>query len=221
MFLKTYMNKAVIFDLDGVLIDSEPLHLLAIQEVLAADGHHVSDNELISESFGRSFSCHIRELIRKLDLHRNVEDYTRLYNEVFLQLLQASSIRSRAEANWLLQELRNRGQKLGLASSSVSILVTAMLQIMGYSDTFDVVVSGDMVTNSKPNPEIFLLTARLFGLEPCECVVIEDAPRGIEAARGAGMTNVGLITSQVPRTSLNHADYLIDTLADFPFRILG
>lgn len=220
MFLEAYVKKAVLFDLDGVLVDSEPLHLSALQEVLTADGYHVSDNELVSESIGRSFACHITELIRKLDLRRSVEDYTKHYNEVFLQLLQSSSFKSRAEADWLLQELRERGLKLGLASSSTSVLVTAMLVALGYSDAFHVVVSGDMVSRSKPDPEIFLLTARLLALESHNCIVIEDAPRGIEAAKRAGMTNVGLITPQVPRDLLGLADHLVGSLADFPFYIL-
>ena len=213
------MKRAVIFDLDGVLIDSEPKHLSALQRVLAADGFQMEELELISRGLGRTFASLIGELIAVLGLPRTLEYYSVQYHREVLRSLGKVAEPTSGAAQ-LLHRLKEDGYKLGLASSGPGSLVWPALRALQFQDTFDVVIPGDLVVHGKPDPEIFLEAARQLQVQPVDCVVIEDSPRGIEAAKRANMTAVGVVTERVPRTSLASAGYIIESLADFPLSIL-
>ena len=100
-------------------------------------------------------------------------------------------------------------------------VVWGTLRILGFDDRFDVVVSGDLVASSNPDPEIFLLAAERLGVDPKNCVVVEDSPRGIEGAKRAGMMVVAVRTDLAPLSEIALADHIVSTLADFPHHVLA
>ncbi|MFQ5872839.1 MAG: HAD family hydrolase, partial [Dehalococcoidia bacterium] len=121
----------------------------------------------------------------------------------------------------LLDGMKARGLRLGLASSSQGNWVEAVLTTLGIQDRFDVVVSGEMVTKGKPDPEIFLTTARRLAVESARCLVIEDSPHGIRAGKRAGMRVMAVVTPLTRDLDLSEADQVVDSLEQFDYRILG
>ena len=110
---------------------------------------------------------------------------------------------------------------MALASSSASGIVNGTLAILGFQDRFEVIVSGEMAAASKPAPDIFLLAAQRLGVQPGECVVVEDSPRGVEGAKRAGMFVVAVRTAPVPESELSGADRVISSLGEFPLAGAG
>jgi len=183
--------KAVIFDMDGVIVDSEPLWRIAEREVFAGIGLDLTDadcektmgmrtDEVAAYWYGQSpwrgpSPTEVEELIegRMLTL-----------------------IDERAEAMPGLQHAigsaRTAGLELAIASSSTPVLIEAVLDKLGLGTTFGVIRSAIEEEYGKPHPAVFLTTARLLGVEPDECVVIEDSVAGVRAARAAGMRVIAI-----------------------------
>ena len=107
-----------------------------------------------------------------------------------------------------------------MASSSQGNWVEALLTTLGIQDRFEAVVSGEMVANGKPDPEIFLTAAQRLDVDPAHCLVIEDSPHGISAGKRAGMKVVAVITPLTRDLDLSEADLLIDSLRTFDYSLL-
>ena len=203
---------AVIFDMDGVLIDSEPLHFGVLNEVLALDGYTLDAAE--NEQFiGTTTEVMFEALIRRHNLPRTVLDYTERYEAAVLRVLRQPHA-PRPGVRELIERLRQLGLRLGVASSSNRAWVAATLESLGLADQFDTVVSGDDVTHGKPDPEIYLLTAQRLGAPPARCVAIEDSPNGVTSAHAAGMTVLGVRTPYTAHLQLTGAARIVDSLAD-------
>ena len=213
------MKRAVIFDMDGVLVDSEPLHTVAFQHILAEEGMKYSEEEITQDGLGRTFSSHMGELILRFGLPNPLEYYSTRFVREVLRLLTDKAEPS-SGASEVLTGLRTRGLKLGLASSSSDPIVWGTLRILGFESSFDAVVSGDAVIHSKPHPEIFLIAAEKLGVEPSDCIVVEDSPRGVESGKRAGMTVVAVQTDMVSLSDIATADYIIESLTEFPYSLV-
>ena len=212
--------KAVIFDMDGVLVDSEPIHTEVLQGILTDEGFDYSIEEVLHDGLGRSFPSQMGDLILRLGLDKPLEHYAARFEEEILRRLSEEAEPSPGAAR-LLDDLKQRGYKLGLASSSSSGIVHGTLAILGFQGCFEVVVSGDMTEASKPAPDIFLLAAERLGVQPQECVVVEDSPRGVEGAKRAGMFVVAVRSGPVPESEIADADRVIGSLDQFPWQVLG
>ena len=212
--------KAVIFDMDGVLVDSEPIHASVFDAILADEGFDYPAEDVLEEGLGRTFPSQMGELIVRLGLDKPLEHYAALFEEGILRRLAEEAVPAPGAAH-LLDELNDRGYKLGLASSSASGIVHGTLAILGFQDRFEAIVSGDMAGASKPAPDIFLLAAERLGVQPGECLVVEDSPRGVEGAKRAGMFVVAVRTDPVPESELAGADVVISSLDEFPWQALA
>jgi HAD superfamily hydrolase (TIGR01509 family) len=200
--------------MDGVLVDSEPLHLQALNQVLAPLGHHATAAE--NEQFwGMTSEECWRVIMRRYRLRGSLDDYLSRYDESVLRVLEQPLTPTRG-ARELLARLRRQGARLALASASKRSWVVATLSALDLGTAFDVVVTGDDVKSGKPSPDIFLLAAGRLGVSPTRCVVIEDSPNGVLAAKRAGMTAVALRTASLSNVRLAGADYVIDSIGDFP-----
>ncbi|MGI9145153.1 MAG: HAD family hydrolase [Chloroflexota bacterium] len=203
---------AIIFDMDGVLIDSEPLHFEVLNEVLARDGQTLSrkDNE---EFIGTTSQAMWTTLIARRGLPGTLTEYKALYDQTLLrELLQSRDPAPGAVG--LIQRAREVGMRLGVASSSRQIWIDATLTSLGLSDAFDAVVSGDDVERGKPDPQIYLLAAHRLGIIPDRCLAIEDSPNGVVSARRAGMTVLGVRTSYTAHLHLEGAERIVDSLGE-------
>lgn len=192
------MITTVIFDLDGLLADTEPLHCRAYQDALRCKGVGLTETDYI-EHWVRTGKG-IREWV---DDHALVLDPVALRaykSRRYLELL-ASSLRPMDGALELLTELRGN-KTLALASSSYRDAVDGVLAGLGIGHYFAAIVSGLDVARVKPAPDIFLAAARLVGAAPSQCLVLEDAEKGVLAAHGAGMRCIA-----VPNDYTRHHDF--------------
>jgi HAD superfamily hydrolase (TIGR01509 family) len=177
--------RALIFDMDGLLVDSEPLAARALEEFL-----RLHDRELRPELLGRTIGRRLPEAIALLaetyELATPVEELTRTYDQLRLAALRGN-LRPMPGAAALLTFARQAGLRLALATSSLRTHADLSLAETKLAGLFDAEATGDEVERGKPAPDIFLLAAARLGVEPADCVVLEDAPAGIAAAAAAGM----------------------------------
>jgi len=208
--------EAVIFDLDGVLVDTAKFHYLAWKEI--ANRINVNFNEIENEKLkgvSRSESLDIILSLNQLSLDEKSK--TRLLkdkNDIYLKLIATLTEGDVLEGvNLLIERLKQNKIKIALGSASKN--AGAILKATKIDHHFDQVVDGTMVQNSKPDPEVFKTAARLLGVEPNKCLVIEDASSGVEAALSAGMEVIGVGCN----TQLARASAVVDSLAQV--KIIG
>lgn len=192
------MINAVIFDLDGLLADTEKLHCQAYRDALAAHGARLTEAEYAEHwvRYGKGITEWLHEHQLDLDPLAVRADKSRRYHD----LLQ-SSLRPMAGALELVTALSGK-KRLALASSSYRDAVEGVLRGLKVADRFEVVVSGLDVPRVKPAPDIFLKAASLLSVRPKECVVLEDAEKGVIAAHAAGMMSIA-----VPNEYTRHHDF--------------
>lgn len=214
------MIQAVIFDMDGVLLDSEPLHHQTMNAILAEEGCRELSVTEYAAYMGTTDVYTWQDVIDRFQLPRPFSYYRDRYDTLILEQY-CRSAKPAAGAGWLLGELKARGLRLAVASSSRSTWVEICLRALGMRSDFELVVNGDMVAHSKPNPEIYLLAASMLAVPPESCLVVEDAPNGIAAARAAGMFTVAVETAYTLNEDTSAADVHLRSLADFDFSLLG
>ena len=193
-----HLPGAVIFDMDGVLADTEPINERASAAVLARRGASLTEYEYRILA-GRSNDASWEWIIERCGL---IDSKATLAQEYVRELLpRLSGLRPGPGVHELVNRLRVSGIHLAVASSPRAA-VDAVLNALGLAHGFDAVVTGDDVSHGKPSPDIFRLASERLGVGPGECVVIEDSPSGLEAAARAGMRAVALETRYIPREAL-------------------
>jgi len=177
----------VVFDMDGVLLDTERLYTEATQQIVGRFGR-TYDWSLKSHMIGRPAMDSARFLVERLELPLTPEAYL-AERAVLLETLMPAA-EAMPGARELVEGLAARGVPMALATSSARPLFHLKItRHRGWFAHFRVVVTGDdpRIAHGKPAPDIYLLAARELGAEPAACVAVEDAPAGVEAARAAGM----------------------------------
>jgi len=180
------MIRAVIFDMDGVLVDSEPLWRLAERQTFAEIGIELSDSDC-EQTMGMRTDEVIQFWYRRSpwDGPSPAEVEARL--EKRMQELIAERATAMAGVEESIAMARGEGLALGLATSSTHVLIEAVLDKLDIADVFEVTHSAVEEELGKPHPAVFLTTARLLGVTPAECVAIEDSIAGVRSAKAAGM----------------------------------
>lgn len=178
--------RAVIFDMDGVLVDSEPLHLEATNRVLARYGRFL-DPETAERFMGLPEETFWAALKAHFDLPASIRELREARYVALMEVLLTRPFSPSPGLQNLINLLRRRGIRLGLASSSPPLHIGIVLVKTGLAGVFDAALSGEEVERGKPEPDIFLKTAELLGVPPQACLAIEDSRNGILAARRAGM----------------------------------
>ncbi|MGD9710673.1 MAG: HAD family hydrolase [Thermomicrobiales bacterium] len=177
--------RAVIFDLDGLLVDSEPLAAKAMATFLASYGIAVNPATQ-RRMLGRRLSEAMAIAREAYALPAPLERLTEQYSEARKAALRGS-VTAMPGAAEILRTLREAGIPIALATSGMRSHADISLAETGLAELFDVEVTGDDVTRGKPAPDLFLLTAERLGVEPSHAVVLEDSPLGVAAAIAAGM----------------------------------
>ncbi len=209
----------IIFDMDGVLVDSEPFIIAAATQMFAEHGLSVRPEDFHPFT-GMGENRFIGGVAEKygftLDLDR---DKKRTY-DIYLDIIKGK-LTPLAGTKQFIALCRKQGKKLAVASSADRRKVRGNLQEIGLPpDTFDAVVTGEDVIHRKPAPDIFLLAVRKLGLNPSDCLVIEDAPSGIQAAKAAGSRCLAVLSS-FSQEQLTGADFYALDLAHVPEEAVG
>jgi HAD superfamily hydrolase (TIGR01509 family) len=207
------MFKAVLFDLDGLLADSEPLQKAAWRTYLAQHGRTL-DQLLIDRMFGLRLIDSASLIKSQLALPHDVEQIMHERDEVFLGSLPGR-LQPMPYACEAVIAVKERGLRTALATSGHRRYVNLALHELGIVSAFDVIVTGDSVKHGKPAPDIFLRAAELLALPAACCIVVEDAPNGIAAARAAGMMAVAVPNAMTRNLDFGAADLLFPSLQAF------
>ena len=202
------MIKAAIFDMDGVIVDSEPMHIEAEKRILLKYGVEISADELRTYT-GTTAESEFADLIRKYGLKTTVDRLFREKEAVLFDLLEGRTEPTKGVIK-LIKSLKQHGLKLAIASSGHRKLVHYFLRKLKIVSLFDSIVCAEDITRSKPDPEIFLKAAKNLSLDPAECVVIEDSTLGVTAAKSAGMKCIAFRNPNSGNQDLSKADLIID-----------
>lgn len=178
---------AVIFDMDGVLVNSEPIHVEVEQTNFRKLGLMILEDE--HKTYQGTSNYRMWKLLReKYTIEQTVEELVRMTNSMIISYLNSlETIEPMPGVIQFIRKLKTINIPLALASSSTTAVIEIILQKTGMRSYFDVVVDSQMAGSSKPEPDIFLMTAQKLGVEPEKCIVIEDSSNGIKAAKLAGM----------------------------------
>jgi len=208
---------AVIFDVDGVLVDSYQAHLQSWQRLFQELGFEYTEEEFAA-GFGRTSREILRDKLgdqlndqrlREIDEQKELF-YREAFRNAFLPMEGAAE---------LVEALAADGALLGIGSSGPAANVALAIELLGLAQYFSVKVTGADVSRGKPDPQVFLLAAERLGALPEACAVIEDAVPGVTAANRAGMTSIG-VTGTATRERLGHAKLVVDSLRELsPARI--
>jgi len=200
--------KAVLWDLDGVLVDTASFHFQAWRELFAGEGKEIGEEDF-RRTFGLRNDAILREILGGLPRQR-VEELSRRKEELFRAKI-AGGVTPMPGVPALLERLRQTGRKTAVVSSAPRQNVEALLRGLRIEDAFDVIIAEEDTSRGKPDPQGYLLAAERLGAAPEECAVIEDAPAGVEAAKRAGMRCIGLAAGRAPN-ALAEADLVVGSL---------
>lgn len=217
--------QAVIFDCDGVLVDSEPLHYEALQEVLRPLGMSHDYARYLEHYIGFDDRDAFMEAFRESGRHLDADTLARLINakDMALRQIVANGAPTFPGVIELVRDLSSHGVLLGVASGALRHEVEAFVAALGLKGCFSIVVAADDVERSKPDPETYLKALdgvkKLGGSTSFDargCVAIEDTPAGIRSAGEAGLYVVG-ITNSFPKESLDGADHVVGSLEELDY----
>jgi beta-phosphoglucomutase family hydrolase len=203
--------RAVLWDMDGTLLDSADYHWVSWREVLAAEGFELT-RERFAESFGRRNDATLRAYFGDEFPLSEVERLGGIKEAHYRELVRTQGIKLLPGVGHNLAKMKADGWRQALASSASLLNIETILDALKIAECFDAIVSAEEVQNGKPDPEVFLVAAKRVSTPPARCVVIEDSPAGLEGARRAGMRTIGVQSSH---TRLQ-ADVVVGTLEELP-----
>lgn len=218
------MITAIIFDLDDLMVHSSPLHNKAYELALKDFGiiKPIIPPELMRNIYGMRIKEIIELLARHFKMKVDVAELTRRRNEYFMELVKKKGVRPMPGLFELIENIKKWGFKCAVASSGVRDYVNIVITKLGLDGFFGAVVTGDDVQNPKPAPDTFLLAAKKLGVKPALCAVIEDATKGIEAAKVAGMLAIGVKNSVIDSgQDMSKADIVVNRLDEITLEMLG
>ena len=206
--MKNSVPIGVIFDMDGVLIDSADLHYQSWTQLAMELGKHVTQDQ-----FEATFGRHNNDIIPMVFNVTSLEETQQLADrkeDIYRNSIHHDTPIVHGAVN-LIQALHKAGVSLAIGSSAPLANIELVLSIMKVDHLFTAMVSADEVTRGKPDPQVFSLACQNLNLKPNQCVVIEDAPAGIEAARAADTKCVAVLMHH-PRSAFTQADVIVEKL---------
>lgn len=205
--------KAVIFDMDGVIIDSEPIHFEVDIQTMKDFGCSISKEEL-NKYVGTTNEYMFTDIKNKYKLDKSVEEIINYRTEIVKRKVIESDLAPIEGIVDLLKDLKDKNILAAIASSSPRDFIEVVVSKFGIKDYFSCILSGEEVENGKPAPDIYLETAKKLGIAPEEGVVIEDSKNGVIAAKEAGMKCIGFKNINSGEQDLSKADCIVNSILD-------
>ena len=199
------MLEAVIFDMDGVLVDSEYTYFQSKSRILKDAGHEVEESYHY-QFMGTTSEYMWEQMKQEFSLLGSVEGYVQQMTSLRQAMIQKDGIRAIPGAPAFVKRLFDSGLTLAVASSSSLIEIKTNLIELGLSEYFTAIVSTEEVKLSKPAPDVYLEAAKRIGVEPQNCLGIEDTKNGTGAVKNAGMVCIGFANPAFPAQDLSVAD---------------
>ena len=212
------MFEAVIFDLDGLLVDSQDCQLAAWNQYLKQFEVELSESEAAALVERPDFD-NAEQFRRWYDLSVDPVTMVEERNEILLQLVE-TSIEARPGALELIEMLRENEIRLAIVSAGSREYIYAVTDKLGLEEAFDVIVAGDMIGAAKPNPMPYLACAETFALPPNQCLVLDDARPGVEAAINAEMKVICVPGPHTERWRITGANMVINSLEEINLPVL-
>jgi beta-phosphoglucomutase len=212
-------KRAIIWDLDGTLIDSSAYHWEAWQEVMTSENLPLTYEEYVAD-FGKRNDEILRGRLGPDLTDGDIARITGAKEERYRELVRSKGLKLLPGAGYWLNQLKADNWLQALATSSPRGNIGAVFDALGIEEYFDVVVSSEEVKHGKPHPDVFLAAAEKLNVAPVRCIVIEDAPAGIEAAHRAEMKAIGVRTTHPDLL----ADWAVESLDLLPkdfFELVG
>ena len=210
---------AVVFDLDGVLWDGEPLYHEAFNIVLKPYGHRVTPEDY-SNIIGNSVEAAWDYVLKRYQLTESPGKFYRLYDAAVLEML-ASPVEPIEGVRETIARLKAIPVPVGLASASLRQWVDATLRGLKLENEFAATVSASEVDHAKPAPDLYLRAAEELGVPAAECVAVEDTRTGIRSAKAAGMYAVQVRAASTALAPIAEADAVIEKYSEFDFSLVG
>lgn len=216
------MLKAVIFDMDGVIIDSEPIHKEVEKKIFKKFGANISEEEHNSyigmTSMGMWNEIKVRHNFKQ---SFSVEELIEMEVKNYIELIQSNrNIKPINGVVELIDELHKNNIKLAIASSAVRKSIETVVDMFELEKYFEIRISGEDIKNGKPAPDIFLVAARHLGVKPKDCIVVEDSKNGVQAAKEAGMKCIGFRNLNSGNQDLSFADIIISNYLEMNYKKL-
>ncbi len=202
---------AVLWDLDGTLVDSEEHHWRAWRETMAAEGVSLTREQFLA-SFGQRNDAILCEWLKERATAEAIRRIGDAKEACYRRLVRAPGLVPAPGAAEWVRRLHEEHWAQAVASSAPRLNVETVLEVTGLAPYFAATVAAEDVRHGKPDPEVFLVAAERLGVPPERCVVVEDAPAGIEAARRAGMRTIGLSRGNCALA----ADLVVRSLEELP-----
>lgn len=210
------MVKRILFDMDGLLVDTEPL--LCKSATIALKNQEIN---LIEQEYYSHWTRNgggINDFIKEKKIGLDIEKYRKDKKDIYLGLLKTSLTLMPGAKEKVIEFSKN--YEIALVSSSNRDMINLILEITGLKNYFSVFVASEDVKREKPAPDSFLLAAQLLNMKPENCVVIEDAEKGIVAAKSAGMKSIAIPNKYTKDNDFSKADIVLDNISKLSTEII-
>lgn len=208
------MLKAILFDMDGVLVDSEPIHFKSNCITLEKYCNITLEYEYYKQFIGSTIAYMWKRVVDDFHIvEYTADDLLKLNDAALQELVEKDGYPPIPGAAECVREWKQAGYLLAVASSSKREKILQNIKRLGIADCFDRIVSGMELEHPKPSPDIFLEAAKLLEVKPEECLVIEDSGNGVKAAVSAGMACLGFLNPNSGEQDLSGADYLFESFS--------
>lgn len=205
--------KAFIFDMDGVIIDSEPIHFEIDVETMKYFGVTIAPHEL--DRFVGMTNPEMWSILKQeYSLPQSVSEIIEYQLKLKIEWIRSTDLGPIEGIQELIFDLKKNNILIGLASSSPIAFINEVLRKYKFFEYFDSIISGEEVTKGKPAPDIYLEVSNQLNVKPNECWVLEDSKNGVQAAKAAGMKCIGFINQNSGNQDLSRADIIVNNIRD-------
>ncbi|NFG65374.1 HAD family hydrolase, partial [Clostridium botulinum] len=198
-------------DMDGVIIDSEPIHRQVHGEIMNTLGINISKGELALYA-GATNEYIFTKLKERYGIKKSVSELMDYKSKLIINKVKEESLEPINGIRELLNALRKNNIKIAIGSSSPRSLIEAVIDKFNLHSAFDCIVSGEEVERSKPYPDVYIEVSKKLGINPEKCIVVEDSHNGVQAAKSAGMKCIGFNNVNSGNQDLSKADVRVDTI---------
>jgi HAD superfamily hydrolase (TIGR01509 family) len=205
------MTGAVLWDMDGTLVDSEEYHWLSWRDTMALEGVAITHDQFL-KTFGQRNDSILPQWLKAGSSAEHMQWVGDSKEELYRKLVHQGDLKPLPGVMEWVRRLREQGWRQAVASSAPRKNIEVVLEVLGMASFFDALVSAEDVTAGKPDPQVFQKGAQRLGMPASRCIVVEDAVPGVEAARRAGMRCIGVSRKGL----LTGADVVVRSLVDLP-----